>query len=85
VDRAPGEEAAVLKMQRAILTIFTLITFFLHLSRLESETHAGKTANGISLGAGATPRVTLATEPLCKSRVAPARHGVTHRFKLNRF
>ena len=63
---------AVLEVQRVILTVFTLFTLFLHMFRLRIRRHAGKTSEGISPWAGATPSITLATEPCVKVGSPPS-------------
>jgi len=56
------KKLAILKVQRVILTVFTLVTFFLHLFRLKSGAASGQNMEEISSWAGATATVSVATK-----------------------
>jgi hypothetical protein len=56
------KKLAILKVQKVILTVFTLVTFFLRRFRLESDYARGQNMEEISSWAGATATVSAATK-----------------------
>jgi hypothetical protein len=56
------KKLAILKVQKVILTVFTLVTFFLRRFRLESDYVRGQNMEEISSWAGATATVSAATK-----------------------
>ncbi len=82
VGRALGEEVAALKVQRVILTVFTLFTFFLHMFRLESGDARGQNIGRNLFVGWSDPKHHFGHGTVCKSGVAPAQHGVLPASKL---
>jgi len=73
---------AILKVQRVILTAFTLVTFFLHLFRLESGDARGQNIERNIFVGWSDPKHQFGHGTVSKSGVAPARHGVLPASKL---
>src|SRR6266851_4331886 len=83
VGRALGEEVAALKVQRVILTVFTLFTFFLHMFRLESGDARGQNIGRNLFVGWSDPKHHFGHGTVCKSGVAPAQHGVLPASKVS--
>jgi hypothetical protein len=82
------KKLAILKVQKVILTVFTLVTFFLPLFHLESGSARGQTSTEISSWVGATATVSVATKwgrsspTRCFARVQIDRRTVWNLFSV---
>ena len=76
------KKLTILKVQRAIFTVFTLVTFFLHLFRLESGDARGQNIRRNIFVGWSDPMRHFGHGTVSKSGVAPAHHGVLPASKL---
>jgi hypothetical protein len=76
------KKLAILKVQRVILTAFTLVTFFLHLFRLAAGDARGQNIERNIFVGWSDPKHHFGHGTVSKSGVAPAHHGVLPASKL---
>lgn len=76
------KKLTILKVQRAIFTVFTLVIFFLHLFRLESGVARGQNIRRNIFVGWSDPMHYFGHGTVCESGVAPAQHGVLPASKL---